>query len=185
MIDDILTDAETRMEKSIEVLKQDLAKIKTGRAHPDLLAHVTISYYGSDTPLNQIANVNILDARTLGVTPWEKGIIGQVEKAIMSSDLGLNPVNLGDTLRIPLPPLTEERRREMTKLVRNEAEKGRIAIRNVRRDANSMIKDLLKEKELTEDQARNAEESVQKITDKLVSEVDKLTEAKEKDLMSI
>lgn len=185
MINDILNDAQSRMAKSIEVLKQDFSKIKTGRAHPDLLSHIMVPYYGSDTPLTQLANVNILDARTLGVTPWEKSIIGAVEKAIISSDLGLNPVNLGDVLRIPLPPLTEERRKEMTKVVRNEAEKGRIAVRNVRRDANSMIKDLLKDKDITEDAARKAEESVQKITDKLIAEIDKLTEQKEKDLMSI
>lgn len=185
MIQDIIKDADSRMHKSIEVLKTDLAKIKTGRAHPDLLAHVMVPYYGADTPLNQLANVNILDARTLSVTPWEKGIMAQVEKAIISSDLGLNPVNLGETLRIPLPPLTEERRREMTKIVRNEGEKGRIAIRNVRRDANSMIKDLLKEKEISEDESRKAEEQVQKLTDKLVAEVDVLIEHKEKDLMSI
>ncbi|MFZ9034644.1 MAG: ribosome recycling factor [Francisellaceae bacterium] len=185
MIKEIIQDARVRMEKSIDSLRHDLAKIRTGRAHPDLLAHLTIDYYGMQTPIAQAANINILDARTLGITPWEKGLAAQIEKAIITSDLGLNPVNLGDSLRVPMPALNEERRRELGKLVRSEAEKGRIAIRNIRRDANSDFKELLKEKEISEDEAKRAEDDVQKLTNQMTQQVDKLAEQKEQDLMEI
>lgn len=163
MINDILKDAENRMSKTLEVLADDLAKIRTGRAHPDILAHVTIDYYGSATPITQVANVTVLDARTLGITPWEKGLAGKIEKAIITSDLGLNPTNLGDSLRVPMPALNEERRKELVKLVKSETESGRVSIRNIRRDANGDIKELLKEKEITEDEAKRAEDNIQKL----------------------
>ncbi|MED7788375.1 ribosome recycling factor [Francisella sp. 19X1-34] len=185
MINEILKDAESRMSKSLDVLADDLAKIRTGRAHPDILAHVTIDYYGSATPITQVANVTVLDARTLGITPWEKGLSGQIEKAIMTSDLGLNPTNLGDSLRVPMPALNEERRRELVKLVKSETESGRVSIRNIRRDANSDIKELLKEKEITEDEAKRAEDNIQKITDKMVAQADALAVKKEQDLMEV
>jgi ribosome recycling factor len=185
MINEILKDAESRMSKSLDVLADDLAKIRTGRAHPDILAHVTIDYYGSATPITQVANVTVLDARTLGITPWEKGLSGQIEKAIMTSDLGLNPTNLGDSLRVPMPALNEERRRELVKLVKSETESGRVSIRNIRRDANSDIKELLKEKEITEDEAKRAEDSIQKITDKMIAKADALAVKKEQDLMEV
>jgi ribosome recycling factor len=173
------------MEKSLESLRHDLAKIRTGRAHPDLLAHINIDYYGIETPISQAANINVLDARTLGITPWEKGLAAKIEKAILMSDLGLNPANLGDSLRIPIPALNEERRRELVKLVRNEAEKGRVAIRNIRRDANSDIKDLLKEKQISEDDAKKAEDSIQKITNDMIAKADAAVQEKEQDLMEI
>lgn len=185
MIQDIIADAEQRMLKSIESLQHDLTKIRTGRAHPDILAHITIDYYGVDTPISQAANITVLDARTLGITPWEKGLAAKIEKAIMSSDLGLNPANLGESLRVPLPALNEERRKEMIKLVRAEGEKGRVAIRNIRRDANSDFKDLLKDKEISEDDAKRAEDQIQKLTDKMIAEAEKLIVIKEKDLMEI
>ncbi|WP_100550784.1 ribosome recycling factor [Caedibacter taeniospiralis] len=185
MIKTILADAKDRMEKSLESLRHDLAKIRTGRAHPDLLAHINIDYYGIETPISQAANINVLDARTLGITPWEKGLAAKIEKAILMSDLGLNPANLGDSLRIPMPALNEERRRELVKLVRNEAEKGRVAIRNIRRDANSDIKDLLKEKEISEDDAKKAEDSIQKITNDMIAKADAAVQEKEQDLMEI
>ena len=185
MINEILKDAESRMSKSLDVLADDLAKIRTGRAHPDILAHVTIDYYGSATPITQVANVTVLDARTLGITPWEKGLSGQIEKAIMTSDFGLNPINLGDSLRVPMPALNEERRRELVKLVKSETESGRVSIRNIRRDANGDIKELLKEKEITEDEAKRAEDNIQKITDKMVAQADALAVKKEQDLMEV
>lgn len=185
MIKTILADAKDRMEKSLESLRHDLAKIRTGRAHPDLLAHINIDYYGIETPISQAANINVLDARTLGITPWEKGLAAKIEKAILMSDLGLNPANLGDSLRIPMPALNEERRRELVKLVRNEAEKGRVAIRNIRRDANSDIKDLLKEKQISEDDAKKAEDSIQKITNDMIAKADAAVQEKEQDLMEI
>lgn len=185
MIQDIILDAEQRMLKSLESLQHDLTKIRTGRAHPDILAHITIDYYGVETAINQAANITVIDARTLGITPWEKGLAAKIEKAIMSSDLGLNPANLGDSLRVPLPALNEERRKEMTKLVRAEGEKGRVAIRNIRRDANSDFKDLLKDKEISEDDAKRGEDQIQKLTDKMIAEADKLIALKEKDLMEI
>lgn len=180
MINDILKDAENRMSKTLEVLADDLAKIRTGRAHPDILAHVTIDYYGSATPITQVANVTVLDARTLGITPWEKGLAGKIEKAIITSDLGLNPTNLGDSLRVPMPALNEERRKELVKLVKSETESGRVSIRNIRRDANGDIKELLKEKEITEDEAKRAEDNIQKITDKMIAQADALAVKKNK-----
>ncbi|MBK2259490.1 ribosome recycling factor [Francisella philomiragia] len=185
MINDILKDAESRMSKTLEVLVDDLAKIRTGRAHPDILAHVTIDYYGSATPITQVANVTVLDARTLGITPWEKGLAGKIEKAIITSDLGLNPTNLGDSLRVPMPALNEERRKELVKLVKSETESGRVSIRNIRRDANGDIKELLKEKEITEDEAKRAEDNIQKITDKMIAQADALAVKKEQDLMVV
>ncbi|AEB28073.1 ribosome recycling factor [Francisella hispaniensis] len=185
MINEILKDAENRMKKSLEVLADDLAKIRTGRAHPDLLAHVTIDYYGVETPISQAANITVLDARTLGITPWEKGLSSKIEKAILTSDLGLNPTNLGDSLRVPMPALNEERRKELVKLVKSETEAGRVSIRNIRRDANGDIKELLKEKEITEDQAKKAEDDIQKITDKMIAQADALAAKKEQDLMAV
>ncbi|MBI1421972.1 MAG: ribosome recycling factor [Gammaproteobacteria bacterium] len=185
MLNDIKKDAETRMAKSIESLRTELTKLRTGRAHTSLLDHVTVEYYGSQVPINQVANVNVGDARSLTVVPWEKKMVPVVEKAIMNSNMGLNPVTAGDVIRVPLPALTEERRRDMTKVVRAEGEGARVAIRNIRRDVLSDIKELLKDKEITEDEERRAQDDVQKITDKYIAEVDKLVEAKEKDLMEI
>jgi ribosome recycling factor len=185
MIDDIKKDAEIRMGKSIESLKSDLTKLRTGRAHTSLLDHITVDYYGVETPLNQVATITVAEARMLSVTPWEKNMVSAVEKAIISSDLGLNPATSGTVIRVPLPPLTEERRKDMIKVVRQEGENAKIAIRNIRRDANGDFKDLLKEKEITEDEEHQAEDAIQKLTDKYVTEVDKLLEAKEKDLMEI
>lgn len=185
MIEDIKQDATERMRKSVESLKQDLIKIRTGRAHASLLDHITVEYYGADTPLNQVAAVAVSDSRTLTVTPWEKDMVGVVEKAIMQSELGLTPNTAGTLIRIPLPPLTEERRRDLTRIVKQEGEQARVAVRNVRRDANSTIKDLVKEKEISEDDSRRAEEEIQKITDKYIADVDKALESKEKELMEI
>ncbi|MFP4181400.1 MAG: ribosome recycling factor [Thiohalospira sp.] len=185
MIDDIQLDAEERMEKSVEALRGELRKLRTGRAHSSLLDHITVEYYGAEMPLNQAANIGVEDARTLTVKPWEKSMVPVVEKAIMNSDLGLNPATNGDLIRVPLPPLTEERRKEMGKLVRQEAEKARVAIRNIRRDANSDLKGLLKEKEISEDEERAAEEAIQKLTDKYTGLVDQIAEEKEQDLMSL
>jgi len=185
MITDIKKDAATRMNKSIETLKLELSKLRTGRANSSLLDHVNVSYYGSDVPLNQVASVSVGDARSLVVTPWEKKIVPDVEKAIMNANLGLSPVTAGEVIRVPVPPLTEERRKEMTRLVRQEAENTRIAIRNVRRDANQHLKGLLKKKEITEDEDRKAEEDIQRITDKLISQVDEVLQDKETELMEI
>ena len=185
MINDLKKDAERRMAKSVESLRTELSKLRTGRAHTSLLDHVTVEYYGSDVPLSQVSNINVADPRTLSVTPWEKQMVPVVEKAIASSDLGLNPVTSGEVIRVPLPALTEERRKDMIRVVRQEGEGARVAIRNIRRDVNSDFKSLLKEKEITEDEERRAEDDIQKITDKFVAEVDKLLEAKEKDLMEI
>lgn len=181
----VKSDAESRMKKSIEVLHHELGKVRTGRAHPNLLEHIMVSYYGNDTPLNQVANVTVLDARTLQVAPWEKGLLPTVEKAIVQSDLGLNPASSGDVLRIPLPPLTEERRRDLIKVVKSEGEKAKVAIRNVRRDANDELKSLLKAKELSEDEEHRAQADIQKVTDKYVAEVDQLLSHKEKELLEI
>ncbi len=185
MINDIEQEAATRMAKSVEALKGEFKKIRTGRAHPSLLDQIVVSYYGSDTPLSQVANVAVDDSRTLKVTPYEKSMVQAIEKAIMSSDLGLNPATSGTVIRIPLPPLTEERRRDLVKIVRQEAENGRISIRNIRRDANSEIKEALKEKLLSEDEAHAGEEKIQKLTDKFIKEIEKLLEEKEADLLSI
>lgn len=185
MLNDMKKDAETRMAKSIESLRTELTKLRTGRAHTSLLDHVMVEYYGSQVPINQVANVNVGDARSLTVVPWEKKMVPLVEKAILNSNMGLNPVTAGDVIRVPLPALTEERRRDMTKVVRAEGEGARVAIRNIRRDVLGDIKELLKDKEITEDEERRAQDEIQKITDKFVAEVDKLIEAKEKDLMEI
>lgn len=185
MIDEILTDAETRMGKSVESLRTELTKIRTGRAHPSLLDQLMVDYYGAETPINQVANVTVEDSRTLAVAPWEKQMVSVVEKAIINSGLGLNPATAGTLIRIPMPPLTEERRRELVKVVKGEGENTKIAIRNIRRDANGDFKDLLKEKEISEDESRVAEENIQTITDKFVSSVDDVIAAKEKELMEI
>lgn len=185
MISDIQQDASVRMGKSVDALQKAFTKIRTGRAHPSLLDQITVSYYGSDTALSQVANVSVEDSRTLKVTPWERDMVKAIEKAIMTSDLGLNPTTQGLTIRIPLPPLTEERRRDLVKVVKNEAEQGRVAIRNIRRDANSEIKEALKEKMVSEDEARTGEEKIQQITDKFIKEVEKYLEIKEADLLSM
>lgn len=185
MIDDLIKDADVRMGKSIESLKQDMSKIRTGRAHPSLLESITVSYYGSDVPLSQTANISVMDARTLSVSAWDKSSIPDIEKAILNSGLGLNPVTAGEVMRIPLPPLTEERRKELVKVVKAEGEKCRIAIRNIRRDAISSFKELLKEKEITEDDDRKAEERIQKVTDTRVKEVEDVLIEKEKEVMEI
>jgi ribosome recycling factor len=185
MISDIQQEASTRMGKSIEALKHEFSKIRTGRAHPSLLDQITVSYYGNESSLSQVANIAVEDARTLTITPWEKNMVQAIEKAILKSDLGLNPSTNGMVIRIPLPALTEERRRSLVKVVKNEAENGRVAIRNIRRDANAEIKEALKEKLISEDEAHGAEEKIQKITDQYVKEVEKLLEAKEADLLSI
>ena len=185
MLDEIKKDAGDRMAKSVAALKQEMTKIRTGRAHTSLLDHITVDYYGSQTPLNQVSNVGIEDARTLVVTPWEKDMVAVIEKAIINSDLGLNPVSAGTVIRVPLPQLTEERRKDMIRVVRNEAEGGRIAVRNVRRDAISDIKDLLKEKMIGKDDEHRGEEEIQAITDKYVAEIDRVLAEKESELMEI
>ncbi len=185
MIKEIVQDAGVRMTKSIEALKQSLSRVRTGRAHPSLLDHLRVDYYGSDVPISQVANIGVEDARTLTVTPWEKPMVQVVEKAILSSDLGLNPATAGTVIRIPMPPLTEETRRDLVKVVRHEGEAAKVAIRNIRRDANSDFKELLKEKEISEDEERRAEEEIQKLTDQRVAEVDKVIENKESELMAI
>ena len=185
MIDDIKKDVTQRMAKSVEALTHELAKIRTGRAHPALLDHVMVSYYGSEMPIRQVANVTAEDARTLAVTPWEKGMVQAVEKAIMQSDLGLNPNTAGTVIRVPMPPLTEERRRDLIKVARHEAEQARVALRNIRRDANAELKDMVKEKMISEDDERRGQDIVQKLTDQYVKEVDDALAAKETDLMFI
>ena len=185
MISDIQQDASTRMSKSIDSLKQEFSKIRTGRAHPSLLDQVTVSYYGTDSAVSQVANIVVEDARTLSITPWEKGMVQAIEKAILKSDLGLNPMTNGMTIRVPLPMLTEERRRSLVKIVKNTAEEGRVAIRNIRRDANTSVKNLLKEKQCSEDDEKNSEDKIQKLTDQYIKEVEKLLEQKEADLLSM
>lgn len=185
MINDIKNDAEKRMKKTIESLKVDFTKIRTGRANAGLLDHVMVDYYGNMTPINQIANIASSDARTLLVTPWEKPMVAAIEKAILTSDLGLNPATAGNAIRVPMPALTEERRKEMIKIVRGEGEQARVAIRNVRRDANNQFKDLVKEKLIPEDEERKANEMIQKLTDKYIAEVDSCLTDKEKDLMEV
>ena len=185
MINDIQQDATTRMSKSIDALKHEFSKIRTGRAHPSLLDQISVSYYGTESAISQVANVVVEDARTLTVTPWEKGMLQAIEKAIMKSDLGLNPITNGMTIRIPLPALTEERRRNLVKIVKNAAEEGRVAIRNIRRDANTAIKNLLKDKACSEDAAKSAEDKIQKLTDQYIKDVEKLLETKEADLLSM
>ena len=185
MIAEILTDAESRMGKSVDSLRSELIKIRTGRAHPGLLDQLMVDYYGTDTPINQVANVTVEDSRTLAVAPWEQQMVAVVEKAIINSGLGLNPSTSGNLIRIPMPPLTEERRRELVKVVKNEGENAKIAVRNIRRDANGDFKELLKEKEVSEDESHDAEDSIQKLTDKFVTGVDEVVAAKEKELMEI
>jgi ribosome recycling factor len=185
MIEDIKKKASERMGKSIESLKLELAKIRTGRAHPSLLDHVMVNYYGNEVPLSQTANVTIEDARTLAVTPWERTMIQAIEKAIMSSDLGLNPSTAGTVIRVPMPPLTEERRKGLIKVVRAEAENSRVAIRNIRRDSNTELKNAVKDKLISEDEERRGQDLVQKLTDQFVKDVDGLLEQKEKDLLAI
>ncbi len=185
MLEDIKKTADQKMQKSLEALKNDLAKVRTGRAHAGLLDHVMVEYYGSMVAVNQVANVNLGDSRTINVQPYEKNMIAKVEKAIRDADLGLNPATNGDLIRVPMPMLTEERRRDLTKIVRNEAEGAKVAIRNVRRDANDTLKKLLKDKDISEDDERRAQDEVQKLTDKAVIEVDKLLQVKEADLMAV
>lgn len=185
MLNDIKKDARARMAKSVESLRQALTRLRTGRAHTSLLDHITVEYYGSEVPLSQVANINVEDPRTLTVTPWDKSMVQPVEKAIMSSDLGLNPATAGTVIRVPLPPLTEERRRDLIRVVRHEAEGGRVAIRNVRRDALGDIKDLLKEKMIGEDEERRAQDEIQAITDKHIAEIDRVLADKERDLMEV
>jgi ribosome recycling factor len=185
MIADVKKTAEQKMKKTLESLKNDLAKVRTGRAHTGILDHVMVDYYGTPTAVPQVANVNLLDARTIGVTPWEKKLAGAIEKAIRDSDLGLNPATVGDTVRVPMPALTEERRKDLIKVVHKEAENGRVAIRNVRRDAIQQLKDLLKQKKVAEDEERRAQDDVQKLTDRYIAEIDKLLQAKEADLMAV
>jgi len=185
VLDEIKKDASSRMAKSVASLQQELTKIRTGRAHTSLLDHITVEYYGSQVPLNQVSNVGVEDSRTLVITPWEKDMVQAIEKAIMTSDLGLNPATAGTVIRVPLPALTEERRKDMIRIVRNEAEGGRIAIRNIRRDALHDVKELLKEKMIGEDDERRAEGEIQVITDKHVAEIDKVLGVKESELMEI
>ena len=185
MIEDIKQDAQTRMGKSVESLKTELTKIRTGRAHTSLLDHVMVEYYGSEVPIAQAATVSVEDARTLAVSPWEKALVPVIEKAIMSSDMGLNPVTSGDVIRVPLPALTEERRKDFVKLVRQEAEQCRVAVRNIRRDANADLKELVKEKEISEDDEHGALEVIQKLTDKHIQQIDEVLAGKEKELMEI
>lgn len=185
MINEIKKDAQARMHKTIESLAHAFAKIRTGRAHPSILDSVMVSYYGADTPLNQVANVNVEDARTLAISVFDKSMTQAVEKAIMNSDLGLNPASAGTVIRVPMPPLTEETRKGYTKQARGEAENARVAIRNIRRDAINQLKDLLKEKEISEDEDRRAQDEIQKLTDKFVADVDKALEQKETDLMVV
>ena len=185
MISDLNKTIEQKMQKSIEVLKTDLAKVRTGRAHTGLLDHVMVEYYGSMVPVNQVANVTLIDARTIGVQVWEKGMAQKVEKAIRDSDLGLNPASQGEIIRVPMPALTEERRRDLTKVVRNEGEAAKVAIRNLRRDANQTLKDGVKAKEISEDDDRRGQDVIQKLTDKYVAEIDKLLAEKEHELMQI
>lgn len=185
MISDIRKDAEARMRKSIESLKQEFSKVRTGRAHTSLLDHIRVSYYDNEVPLNQVANVSAADARMLTVTPWEKNMVPVVEKAIMASNLGLNPSTSGNVIRVVLPSLTEERRKDFVKVVRGEAEAARVAIRNIRREANADLKDLLKEKDITEDEDRRGQEEIQTLTDKYVAEAEKLLQEKEAELMEV
>jgi len=185
MINEIVKDAEGRMKKSVEALVENFKKIRTGRAHPSILDSITVSYYGSEVPIQQVANISVEDARMLTIVPWEKKVASDIEKAIMKSDLGLNPSTNGDVIRVPMPALTEETRKNYIRQARAEAEHARVAIRNVRRDANGELKNLLKEKEISEDECRRGEEQVQKLTDKYVAEVDSLLAQKETDLMEI
>lgn len=184
-IADIRKTAEQKMHKTVEALKHDLAKIRTGRAHPGLLDHLHVDYYGSLVPLSQVAQIGLGDARTITVQPWEKKLVGAVEKAIRDSDLGVNPASHGDVIRVPMPPLTEERRKELTKVVRHEGETARVAVRNTRRDAITHLKDMMKKKEVSEDEERRAQDEVQKLTDRYVAEIDKVVAEKEKEVLTV
>lgn len=185
MIADVKKTAEQKMKKTLDTLKGDLGKVRTGRAHAGLLDHIVVDYYGTPTPIAQMANVTLVDARTIGVNPWDKKMAGAIEKAIRDSDLGLNPATQGDTVRVPMPSLTEERRKELIKVVRHEGESARVAVRNVRRDANNHLKDLLKQKKVAEDEERRAQDDIQKLTDRSISEIEKMLQQKEADLMAI
>jgi ribosome recycling factor len=185
MIADIKKGAEQKMRKTVEALKTDLAKIRTGRAHTGLLDHIVVDYYGTPTPISQVGNVTLLDARTIAVHPWEKKLAPAIEKAIRDSDLGLNPSSMGETVRVPMPALTEERRRELTKVVRHEGENARVAVRNVRRDAIQHLKELLRQKKVAEDEERRAQDDIQKLTDRSIADIDKLLQQKEADLMAV
>lgn len=185
MIDDIVKDAKARMQKSVETLETDFSRMRTGRAHPSLLDHLKVDYYGSDTPLSQVANINTEDARTLSVTPWEASMVKEVEKAIINSDLGLNPNTAGTVIRVPVPPMTEERRKDMVKMVKGEAENARVAVRNVRRDANGDLKTMEKDKDISKDELHKGEESVQKVTDAAIANIDSVLEKKEAELMEV
>lgn len=185
MINEIKSEAEVRMKKSIESLAHAFNRIRTGRAHPSILEGIVVNYYGADTPLQQLANINVEDSRTLSITPWEKGVVQAIEKAIMMSDLGLNPNTAGTVIRIPMPALTEETRKNFIKHAKSEAETARVSVRNIRRDANGQLKDLLKDKSISEDDDRRAQDEVQKLTDKYIAEIDKAFAAKERDLMEI
>lgn len=185
MLNDIKNDTQTRMAKSVEALRHDLTKVRTGRASPALVDHLKVNYYGSDVPLSQVAAVAVADARSLTITPWEKQMIGPIEKAIYASDLGITPNTAGVVIRINLPPLTEERRRDLSKVVHATGEDTKVAIRNIRRDANQHVKELLKEKKITEDEERRAEEDIQKLTDKAIKDVDEVVKAKEQELMAV
>ncbi|HTK01950.1 MAG TPA: ribosome recycling factor [Bordetella sp.] len=182
---DLKKSAESRMAKSIETLKVNLSKIRTGRAHTGILDHVQVEYYGSPVPISQVANVNLVDARTISVQPYEKNMAGPIEKAIRESDLGLNPVSMGETIRVPMPALTEERRRDLTKVVRNEGEDAKIAVRNLRREGNDALKKLVKDKSISEDDERRAQDEVQKLTDRCVAEIDKMIAQKEAEIMTV
>jgi ribosome recycling factor len=185
MIAEIRKSAEQKMQKSLEALKLDLGKVRTGRAHTGLLDHITVDYYGAPTVINQVANVTLADARTITVAPWEKKMLGAIEKAIRNSDLGLNPVTVGELIRVPMPALTEERRRDLTRIVKHEAENVRVAMRNIRRDANAHLKELLKEKKIAEDEERRGQDEIQKLTDRYIGEIEKVLQTKEAELMAI
>jgi len=185
MIADLKKNTEHKMQKSLEALKNDLAKVRTGRAHTGLLDHIQVEYYGSPVPLSQVANITLVDARTIGVQPWEKPMVAKVEKAIRDSDLGLNPATQGELIRVPMPALTEERRRELTKVVKQEGENAKVAVRNLRRDANNGLKDGVKAKTISEDDERRAQDDIQKLTDKYVAEIDKMLAQKESELMAV
>jgi len=185
MIPEVKKSAEQKMQKSLEALKADLGKVRTGRAHTGILDHITVDYYGSPTPLSQVANLTLIDARTIGISPWEKKMAGAIEKAIRDSDLGLNPATVGDLVRVPMPALTEERRRDLIKVVRGEAENARVAVRNIRRDANTELKGLLKDKKASEDEERRAQDDVQKLTDRYIAEIDKALQVKESELLAV
>ena len=185
MTAEVKKSAEQKMHKTLETLKADLGKVRTGRAHPGILDHVLVDYYGTQMPINQVANVTLVDARTVSVHPWEKKMVSVIEKAIRESNLGLNPATAGDVIRVPMPPLTEERRRDLIKVVKHEAENARVAVRNIRRDANNALKELLKKKTISEDQDRRSQDEIQKLTDRYISEIDKALQSKESDLIVV